>query len=567
MHAVILAGGKGVRLRPYTTSIPKPLVPIGDEHSILEIVLLQLAARGFTSITLAIGHFGHLIRSFVGDGSRWGLTVDYVEEEAPLGTIGPLLPVLDQLPEHFLVMNGDVLTDLPFDEVLRDHISSGAPLTVSTFDRRVHIDFGVLDVKDKAIFGFREKPTLPFRVSMGVYGMSRETLRRYPAGQPFGFDDLVLDLLERADPPHTFDFDGYWLDIGRPEDYDRANADFEVLRSALLPDPRALDETTTTSASTGVRGAAVRRTGGHRVLVLGGKGFLGRHVVEKLAERDDVDVTCLDRRADPSLAVPTIEMDVVEAGELALQRLIRGLEPTAVINCAGAITGDLNALSRANIGLVSTLVDAIAESGTGARLVHIGSSAEYGAGTPGTPIAESAVSRPTSGYAVTKLAGTETVLSAAAAGRLGGVVLRLFNPLGPGASAGSLTERVLGELDRVRSEGGPVRLGPLDAARDFIDVRDVVTAIIRAATLPGDLSGVFNIGRGRAVTARRFVNLLCAESGYVGDIFEREHGSDRSAHVDWQCADITRSSVALGWHPEYDLADTVRHIVAARVPV
>lgn len=235
MHAVILAGGRGVRLRPYTTVIPKPLVPIGGEHSILEIVLLQLAHNGFTHVTLAIGHFGHLIRSFVGDGSRWGLQIDYVEEDAPLGTIGPLLPILEDLPEHFLVMNGDVLTDLPFGEFLRGHVTSGDPLTVATFDRRVHVDFGVLDVVDDHISAFREKPTLPFQVSMGVYALSRETLRAYEPGLPFGFDDLVLDLLDRKEPPRSFQFDGYWLDIGRPEDYDRANQDFESLRSAFLP--------------------------------------------------------------------------------------------------------------------------------------------------------------------------------------------------------------------------------------------------------------------------------------------------------------------------------------------
>src|SRR5262245_54935462 len=106
MHAVILAGGKGVRLRPYTTTLPKPLVPIGDEVAILEIMLHQLARQGFTSVTLAIGHLGHLIRSYVGDGSRWGLRADYSAEESPLGTIGPLLMIRDRLPESFLVMNG-----------------------------------------------------------------------------------------------------------------------------------------------------------------------------------------------------------------------------------------------------------------------------------------------------------------------------------------------------------------------------------------------------------------------------------------------------------------------------
>ncbi len=127
LHAVILAGGKGVRLRPYTTSLPKPLVPIGDEFSILEIVLTQLAHEGFTRATIAIGAPGHLIRAFVGDGSRWGLQVDYVDEDSPLGTIGPVLGILDRLPEHVLVMNGDILTNLAYGRLLREHAQGGAP--------------------------------------------------------------------------------------------------------------------------------------------------------------------------------------------------------------------------------------------------------------------------------------------------------------------------------------------------------------------------------------------------------------------------------------------------------
>jgi NDP-sugar pyrophosphorylase family protein len=131
MHAVIMAGGKGVRLRPYTTSLPKPLVPIGDNHVILDIILEQLAQCGFRSVTLAINHLGRLIRAYVGDGSAWGLDIDYVQEELPLSTCGPLFGMTN-LPEVFLVMNGDVLTDLHFGELLQTHRDSGAPLTVAT---------------------------------------------------------------------------------------------------------------------------------------------------------------------------------------------------------------------------------------------------------------------------------------------------------------------------------------------------------------------------------------------------------------------------------------------------
>lgn len=235
-HAVILAGGKGVRLRPYTTRLPKPLVPIGEQYSILEIILSQLSRQGFDSITLAIGHLGPLIKAFVGDGSRWGLNIHYEQEETPLGTIGPLLCFRDFLPEHFIVMNGDVLTNLDYAAMLDRHIVSAAPLTIATFEREVRIDFGVLQSNDGLITAFQEKPALNYAVSMGVYALSKRTLTGYPAGQPFGFDDLVLDLLARNTAPASHPFEGYWLDIGRPDDYDQANQQFESLKDLLLPD-------------------------------------------------------------------------------------------------------------------------------------------------------------------------------------------------------------------------------------------------------------------------------------------------------------------------------------------
>lgn len=234
MHAIILAGGKGVRLRPYTTRLPKPLVPIGDEFSILEIVLRQLAQQGFSDVTLAIGYLGDLIRSYVGDGSKWGLRIDYHTEDSPLGTIGPVLHMRDRLPAEFLVMNGDVLTDLDYADLLGNHMRGSAPMTVATYCRQVKVDFGVLTSRAGHIVEFTEKPTLNYQVSMGVYGVSRDTLADYLPGVPLGFDELVLDLLGKRTPPSEYRFDGYWLDIGRPDDYDRANAEFDRLRGTLL---------------------------------------------------------------------------------------------------------------------------------------------------------------------------------------------------------------------------------------------------------------------------------------------------------------------------------------------
>jgi mannose-1-phosphate guanylyltransferase len=233
---VILAGGKGVRLRPYTTTLPKPLVPLGDECAILEVVLRQLARAGVGTVSIAIGHLGKLIRAYAGDGRRWGLDVDYWEEDLPLGTVGPLVRHRDELPDAFLVMNGDILTDLCFDRVLDHHRAVDAEVTVATFVREVPIDFGVVEVADERIVGFQEKPTLAYTVSMGVYALSRRVLERYEPGMPLGFDDLLLDQIAAGGParPQTYPFDGFWLDIGRPEDYDRANELFPVMRSSLI---------------------------------------------------------------------------------------------------------------------------------------------------------------------------------------------------------------------------------------------------------------------------------------------------------------------------------------------
>lgn len=238
MHAVILAGGRGVRLRPYTTALPKPLVPIGDDHVIIDIILRQLADQGFRSVTLAINHFGELIKAFVGRGERWGLEVGYAHETEPLSTVGPLFLMRDELPEHFLMMNGDLLTDVRFDELLDQHVEAGAPFTVATHKAEHRVEFGVLDVESDRITGFTEKPSLTYHVSMGIYGLSRTTIEHYTPGIPFGVDQLILDLISAGTYPATFAHEGLWMDIGRPDDYDVANQQIADLLPQLLPSRR-----------------------------------------------------------------------------------------------------------------------------------------------------------------------------------------------------------------------------------------------------------------------------------------------------------------------------------------
>lgn len=234
MRAVILAGGRGTRLRPFTTLIPKPLVPLGGRYSILEIVLMQLARSGFTHVTLAVNHLSNLIKAYFGEGSRFNLTIDYSLEDAPLSTIGPLT-LIDDLPETFLVMNGDILCDLDFAAFLREHRESGSEVSVSAYRREVKVDFGVLqyDPENFALRAFVEKPNYVFDVSMGIYCINRDVIRRLPRGQPYGFDNLMLDSIKNGAKVRIRPFGGYWLDIGRPDDYSHADENFPELARRL----------------------------------------------------------------------------------------------------------------------------------------------------------------------------------------------------------------------------------------------------------------------------------------------------------------------------------------------
>jgi len=234
VRAVILAGGKGTRLAPYTVAFPKPLMPLGDVP-ILEIVVRQLAHYGFDRITMAVGHLAELIEAFFGDGSKFGLAIDYSREDRPLGTAGPLKRIAD-LPERFLVMNGDLLTDLNYADLMHRHAEQENDATIGVYEKQVKIDLGVLERDgDGRIVDYREKPTLGYDVSMGVYVFSRGVLEIVPDDY-FDFPDLVLALIRKGRPIRGYPFGGLWLDIGRAEDYAAAIETFERERARFLPE-------------------------------------------------------------------------------------------------------------------------------------------------------------------------------------------------------------------------------------------------------------------------------------------------------------------------------------------
>ncbi|ABE52488.1 Mannose-1-phosphate guanyltransferase [Methanococcoides burtonii DSM 6242] len=233
MQAVILAGGKGTRLAPYTTVLPKPLMPIGD-MPILEIVIRQLKKNGFTDIVLAVGHLAGLIEAYFGDGSKWGVNITYSIEDEPLGTAGPL-SLIDDLDENFLVMNGDLLTNVNYSDLMRFHLENDALSTVSVYTKDVPISLGVLELDDNGkITDYIEKPTLKYKVSMGIYVFNRKILEHIKKGEYLDFPDLIKNLISLNENVSGYMFEGYWMDIGRYEDYSKVLEEFESMKDELL---------------------------------------------------------------------------------------------------------------------------------------------------------------------------------------------------------------------------------------------------------------------------------------------------------------------------------------------
>jgi len=234
MKALILAGGKGSRLQPYTTIIPKPLMPIGDK-AILEIVVKQLKNSGFDEILMSIGHLGELIMAFFSDGSKYNVNIKYIKEEKPLGTAGPLSLIKDDLDGPFLMMNGDVLTDLDYSKLIDYHKKMGNIATVALNKRVINIDFGVTEINENnQIIGYKEKPIIDYLVSMGVYIFEERILEYIEDKKYFDLPDLINKLLSNGETVNGYVFDGYWLDIGRHDDYERANKEFNEVFDNLM---------------------------------------------------------------------------------------------------------------------------------------------------------------------------------------------------------------------------------------------------------------------------------------------------------------------------------------------
>jgi len=229
MKAVILAGGKGTRLRPFTYAIPKPLMPIG-ELPIIEIILKQLKNNGFNNIIISTGYKENLIRMFLnGADKKYGLNIKYSNENEPLGTVGSLSLIRDELNEDFILMNGDTLCTVNYNELMKYHKKSNNMATITLCKKDIKIDFGVVQLEgNNNIVNYIEKPTHSYFVSIGVYVFKPDVLKYIPDGR-LDFPDLVKILIKNNEKVGGYIFDGYWQDIGRSEDYMKANEEFEKI--------------------------------------------------------------------------------------------------------------------------------------------------------------------------------------------------------------------------------------------------------------------------------------------------------------------------------------------------
>jgi NDP-mannose synthase len=217
MRAIILAGGKGTRVLPYPTIIPKPLIPVGD-RPVVEILIDQLGSQGFDWVTVALGHLAHLVQAVLGHGERLGVKCDYAIEDTPLGTSGPLSAIKD-ITGTFLVLNGDLLTDIDFRDLVRFHCENGFSLTVASLERNINVDYGVIHRKGLEIVKYEEKPDISLIVSAGIYVLEPSVLKYITAGAYLDFPDLVQVLLNKGERIGCYPFHGIWYDLGRTEDF------------------------------------------------------------------------------------------------------------------------------------------------------------------------------------------------------------------------------------------------------------------------------------------------------------------------------------------------------------
>ena len=298
-----------------------------------------------------------------------------------------------------------------------------------------------------------------------------------------------------------------------------------------------------------------------RLLVLGAGGFLGRSIVHQLARTGDAELILHSRGADDrvsnGLDLEWHSLDLLNSEPGSLADLVDEVRPDAVVNCTGLAFGEPGDLRVANVLLVVRLIAELEEC-KGVHLVHLGSAAEYGRSIGNCPVAETTPAIPQSDYGITKLMATEQLMHAAAEDRLTVTVLRVFNPIGRFSPESTLPGGAARKIDlALRSDAAAIHLGPLDSWRDYVDTRDIARAVLAAAVSAPHKSAVLNLARGEAVEGTQLIKALAAIAGYHGDVIQSASRSERSASVDWVCADVRAIKKELGWAARHSIEDSL----------
>ncbi len=301
------------------------------------------------------------------------------------------------------------------------------------------------------------------------------------------------------------------------------------------------------------------------VLVLGANGFIGSHVTAAMSGQPDIEVVGAGLGTPlPGLERRWLDVDLLAGDDTRLMAELRAVKPDVIVNCTGATVGSTSDLVRLNVLVTARVVEALARSGLGTRLVHVGSAAEYGPGPAGEPVTESACARPVSPYGIAKLAATQVVLAAADQGRQA-IVLRVFNALGPSMPENSLPGAAQRRLSEAVATSRPrIELGPLGSVRDFVDVRDIAAATVAACRVPSLDAPLVNVASGTGHSARELVEALARAVGFVGEIAESAAGSPRSSDIPWQVADVSLARRVLGWQSVHDLRSSVELMTGGR---
>jgi len=224
-RAVIMAGGLGLRLRPLTEETPKPMLKVGKKP-ILETIVLNFVKKGFRKITICTGYKAQIIKDYFGDGNKFGAQIDYVTEDKRMGTAGALTLLKKDFKEPFFVMNGDLLVDVNFEELMNCHISSSSKATMCLREYEFEVPYGVVKLKDKKVVSIDEKPKHSFYVNAGIYVLEPDCLKEIPVGKFFDMTNLFEILISKSDPVNSFNINGFWFDIGKFKDYEKANEQF-----------------------------------------------------------------------------------------------------------------------------------------------------------------------------------------------------------------------------------------------------------------------------------------------------------------------------------------------------